>query len=259
MRARVRQYHGVALGEKGRRTPLVLIHGLTMDRHIWSPLIETLAKEFRVVAIDLPGHGESTDLPDTEDYEFPPLAHRLHDTLIHIGVANPIMVGHSIGALVACFYAARFPVRALVNVDQSLDIVSFARTVQSQEMDLRGSGFAGVWDEARAGFGLEHLPEEMRKLEARVCRPRQEIVLAYWDGLLTVEPEAYQRYCDENLQTIRAPYVAFHGVLPGPDYPDWLSERIAQARLVETGIPCHFPHLAAPEKFYSLIRETAAG
>ncbi len=257
MKTRIRQYHGIALGEKGRGVPLVLIHGLTMGRRIWSPLVDTLAKEFRVIAIDLPGHGESSDLPDTEDYEFAPLAHRLHDTLTHIGVANPILAGHSIGAVLAGFYAARFPARAVVNIDQTLDIAEFARTAQGLEMELRGSGFAPLWQKVRDGFGLEHLPEEGRKLEARVSRPRQEIVLAYWDGLLTAEPEAFQRFSDDNLRAIHASYIAFHGVLPGADYPDWLAERVPQARCLETGIHCHFPHLAAPEKFCSVIREVA--
>lgn len=49
----------VSYPEVGEGTPLVLIHGVGMNAASWYPQIETLRRDFRVIAVDMPGHGES--------------------------------------------------------------------------------------------------------------------------------------------------------------------------------------------------------
>ena len=247
--------NGLALRQSGSGVPLVFVHGLGADGRIWSPFIEALAGEFRCVAIDLPGHGDSAELSQPQDYEFPAIAARLHASLRQASIAQPIIVGHSIGAVMASFYAAEFPVRAVIHIDQPLDIRERARTVQSVQDMLRGPDFPLLWQKVRASFGLEHLPEEAGKLEARMPLPRQPVVLGYWNGLLTHEPDAYQNYVDGYLRAIRAPCAALHGVMPDPGYRDWLRQRIPQVRFDEIGVPCHFPHFVVPQKLVSVIQD----
>src|SRR5712691_4498039 len=47
----------------GAGAPLVLLHGIGGSRHAWDPVIPALAEHFDVLAIDLPGHGDSEPVP----------------------------------------------------------------------------------------------------------------------------------------------------------------------------------------------------
>ena len=58
--------HGIAYSETGSGPTLVLIHGVCHSRHAWDDVVPYLADDFRVITIDLPGHGESPD-PDPMD------------------------------------------------------------------------------------------------------------------------------------------------------------------------------------------------
>src|SRR5260370_28966483 len=87
-------------GEPDHGSPLVLVHGLTFDRTMWRPALAELAlvdARRRVVAVDLPGHGESDD---RENYDIDSVVAILHRVVEEAGVDRPVMVGHSIGAVV---------------------------------------------------------------------------------------------------------------------------------------------------------------
>ncbi len=97
--------------------PVVFLHGLTFDRSLWWPIVERMVGSFRCILIDLPGHGESAGLPSSMAH----LGEALHDLLEELGVAKPVVVGHSLGAMLAVFYAGTYPVAGVVNVDQTLN------------------------------------------------------------------------------------------------------------------------------------------
>ncbi len=80
--------------------PLVLIHGLGGDRHIWAPVVERLADERDIVTIDLPGFGAS---PPLEATPAPPvLAATVASALrSELGWEAPHLVGNSLGGWVA--------------------------------------------------------------------------------------------------------------------------------------------------------------
>lgn len=52
---------------RGDGPTLVLVHGVVHQRHAWNPVIDLLTPHRRVVTVDLPGHGESPDMPDGAD------------------------------------------------------------------------------------------------------------------------------------------------------------------------------------------------
>ena len=61
---RSRARHGAAYVEHGTGEPVLLIHGVGMRLEAWAPQAEALAASHRVIAVDMPGHGESDRLPD---------------------------------------------------------------------------------------------------------------------------------------------------------------------------------------------------
>lgn len=91
----------------GQGEPLILLHGYTQTSRMWRPIIPLLAKQFRVIAPDLPGIGDSDILADGLDMKT--AAIRIHALAKSLGVAKANVVGHDIGLMVAYAYAAQFP------------------------------------------------------------------------------------------------------------------------------------------------------
>lgn len=91
----------------GRGEPLLLIHGVGMNAHAWAPQIADLSHDYRVIAVDMPGHGGSSPLPrgaGLKDYVA--WAARVIEALA-LGTVN--VAGHSMGALIATGLAVDCP------------------------------------------------------------------------------------------------------------------------------------------------------
>lgn len=112
------QTRKVALGEHAIRylergeggTPLVLIHGFSGDLNNWLFNHEALAGQRRVIAIDLPGHGESSKALVSADLD--ELSGAVLALLDHLDIDTAHLAGHSMGGAVALALARRAPQRA---------------------------------------------------------------------------------------------------------------------------------------------------
>jgi N-formylmaleamate deformylase len=104
----------------GNGRPLVLLHGIGSSHTTWWPVIDPLARHFRLIAPDWRGHGAS-DKPDlgylVEDY-----AADLDGLLRGLGLDRPLVLGHSLGGTVALHWASNHPgsARRLVVEDPPL-------------------------------------------------------------------------------------------------------------------------------------------
>jgi len=100
----------VSYREAGLGPALVLLHGIGSQSGSWVRQLQALAARFRVVAWDAPGYGESDPLPaeapTADDY-----AVSLAALLDALGIGPAILVGSSLGALIAGAFAARWPQR----------------------------------------------------------------------------------------------------------------------------------------------------
>jgi pimeloyl-ACP methyl ester carboxylesterase len=104
---------GVAVRQCGRPHSgplLVMLHGISSGAASWLGPALQLAPEHRIVAWDMPGYGHSTPLtiavPSAGDY-----ADRLGETLDALGIDRCLLVGQSLGAIVATAFAQRDPHR----------------------------------------------------------------------------------------------------------------------------------------------------
>jgi pimeloyl-ACP methyl ester carboxylesterase len=104
-----RMLHGkrVAFRRAGAGPTLVLIHGITNSSQSWEPAIRLLARDFDVIAPDLPGHGESDR--QRGDHSLGGHACVMRDLLHVLGVERATVVGHSLGGGVAMQFAYQFP------------------------------------------------------------------------------------------------------------------------------------------------------
>ncbi|HKW50494.1 MAG TPA: alpha/beta hydrolase [Candidatus Eisenbacteria bacterium] len=100
----------LAAGVRGSGNPtLVLIHSLGQDRTVWNRLASRLEGRYRLVIVDLPGHGRSASIPDVSVAS---VTEALDRTLRERKVKQALLVGHSYGGLVALEEAAKHPDRA---------------------------------------------------------------------------------------------------------------------------------------------------
>ncbi|MFY1689416.1 alpha/beta fold hydrolase [Plantactinospora sp. WMMB782] len=79
---------------------LVLIHGLGASTEWWSPMVPTLARSYRVIRIDLLGHGRSAK-PAGGGYTVPQQGRLVGQALEQLGIAHATVIGHSTGGYVA--------------------------------------------------------------------------------------------------------------------------------------------------------------
>jgi pimeloyl-ACP methyl ester carboxylesterase len=105
---------------KGPNT-VVFIHGWTCNETSWSPQVPVFQKDYRVVTIDLPGHGKSEFVKD-KTLSMDVFARAIEAVRAEIQVDKIVLVGHSMGAAVIWQYTVRYPqhVAALVPVDGQL-------------------------------------------------------------------------------------------------------------------------------------------
>ncbi|MGI5441924.1 alpha/beta fold hydrolase [Streptomyces shenzhenensis] len=91
----------VSYARVGRGEPLVLLHGIGHHRQAWDPLVEILAVERDVIAVDLPGFGASPGLPDGLAYDLPTTNAVLGALFAALELDHPHVAGNSLGGLLA--------------------------------------------------------------------------------------------------------------------------------------------------------------
>ena len=248
------------VGESDARPPLVLLHGLTFDRTMWEPALVELSRTDpgrRSLAFDLPGHGES---PPWESYDIESVADGVHRAVEEAGLGAPVIVGHSLAAIIAGVYAGRYSARGVVNVDQPLQTGAFAGFLQSIADQLRGPSFPEIWKQFAASMHVELLPASAQQVVLSTSTPRQELVLGYWREVLERTPSELAELTSAGLDALRAadvPYLIVAGSDPEPDYRQWLHDRLPQAVITVLPGSGHFPHLAQPDRFADCLATTA--
>jgi pimeloyl-ACP methyl ester carboxylesterase len=97
----------IAYRMAGEGRCVVLLHGFLESSAVWEEYIRLLSKQYRVVAIDLPGHGHSDCFGYVHDMEMMALA--VKAVLDKLGLRKYVMIGHSMGGYVALAFAELFP------------------------------------------------------------------------------------------------------------------------------------------------------
>lgn len=100
------RFHYVTAGRADAQ-PLVLLAGFPESWYAWRRVMPLLSARFRVIAVDLPGQGD-TDKP-LDGYDTGTLARRVRGLLAHLGLSRYGLAAHDIGAWVALPYALTYP------------------------------------------------------------------------------------------------------------------------------------------------------
>lgn len=236
----------LAFETHGSGVPVVFLHGLTFDRTTWRPIMDRLGERVRSIAFDLPAHGHSGGAPAplTE------VAAAVHAALADLGVARPIVVGHSMAAGVAVNYAAAYPSQGAAIVDSQIDLRPFVELVQRLEPALRSpDGFPAAFEPFQRSMGLEQVQAPLRSQLLAAQRIRQDLVLGYWDELLRADPDELQRRVDDLADAVAVPFLGVFSQQLDPGARRHLLAHIPAAQLEEWPGRGHFVHLAEPDRF----------
>ena len=97
----------ISYSDSGKGTAIVLLHGFLENQSMWNNYIATFSKKYRVITIDLLGHGESECLGYVHSME--DHADAVHTVLTDLRIRKTILVGHSMGGYVALAFAELYP------------------------------------------------------------------------------------------------------------------------------------------------------
>jgi 2-succinyl-6-hydroxy-2,4-cyclohexadiene-1-carboxylate synthase len=119
------QYH---VKEVGDGEPLLLLHGFTGSGENWSPYILEWSGQFKLIIVDIIGHGNSESPKDQERYQMDRVVEDLHFILQHLNINKINLLGYSMGGRLALSFAANYP-----NVIRSLVLESSSPGLKTEE------------------------------------------------------------------------------------------------------------------------------
>jgi pimeloyl-ACP methyl ester carboxylesterase len=97
----------MSIYDVGEGQPIVLVHGFAGSKQYWEKVITPLLETNRVIAIDLPGHGESN--MGAVRYSIEDMAGLIKDLLDQLGLNKVTMFGHSLGGYITLAFAELYP------------------------------------------------------------------------------------------------------------------------------------------------------
>ncbi len=169
---------------KGREA-LVLIHGWTCNLDNWREVIPDLSKRSRVIAIDLPGHGQS-DKPQLA-YTMDLFARAVDAVMQDAGVKRAVLVGHSMGTPVARQFYRKYPQKtlAIVIVDGALRPYGDKKTMDGFLAPLRGPNYKEAGAGMLTGMAGPNLAPELRaRIQSSFLSTPQYVLVSAMEGMV---------------------------------------------------------------------------
>ncbi len=96
----------IRVKDEGTGDVVVLLHGYLESLDIWSDFADWLAEGYRVISIDIPGHGQSGTV--AEEHTMSLMAKALNTVLEYLDIQRCVLVGHSMGGYISLAYLAEY-------------------------------------------------------------------------------------------------------------------------------------------------------
>ena len=238
--------------------PIVFVHGWSQNHLCWAKQVESsLAREFRLVAFDLRGHGMSEAPLEPERYTDAGLwAGDLRAILDELELVRPVLVGWSYGAFVICDYLRLHGQERIAAIEFVEGVTKLGEAAFGTFI---GPGFLDHFVDATS----EDLPTSMRAMRSfvRTCLVApvsdEELEAAVcWNvvvpAVIRANLAARQIDCDDVLRTIEVPLLVTQGREDSVVLPAMAEHVLATCPTAEMswydGVG-HAPHIEDPERF----------
>lgn len=245
--------------EKGDGSPILFLHGWSANSRFFEPQLELAALGRRIIAPDLPGHGH--DRRPSARITIAGMADALHHFIERRDLKQAVLVGWSMGAMVAFDYIARFGagrLAALVVVDMS------ARILNDGAWNLGiASGLDAARSEAEAVLMAKDWPRYSGRIVRNLFAPQidrehplhrfatAEIAANDGETLAHIWRSLAQADHRGTLERIAAPSLVIAGAesqIYRPEVTEWVAQRLPRAEhhVISAG---HAPQLEQPQRF----------
>jgi pimeloyl-ACP methyl ester carboxylesterase len=233
--------------------PLLFVHGWCCDHTFFAPQVAHFRRSHRTIAVDLRGHGES-DKP-RQDFSMSAFAGDLVWLCSQLRVEKPVVIGHSMGGLVALVLAWKFPVvpAAVVTIDSPILLAPAI-------VDGLGPFIAALrspsYREVQRQFVTERLfistddpTRKARILDAMSSAP-QHVMASAFENLFSFDHAAAAAACS-------VPWLFINAAYP-PDHLARLREASPQVAIGQTVGAGHFSQLEVPEQVNAMLERFLA-
>ncbi|MEC7816597.1 MAG: alpha/beta hydrolase [Pseudomonadota bacterium] len=239
---------------------LVLVHGFGANKDNWTRLAKHLSEQFNIIAIDLPGHGESSKPLDI-GYGFEDQVGYVNQILARLEITETHMMGNSMGGAITALYAATYPnqIRSatLLNpagiLEYESDLVDLVLDGENPLIPSKEGDFDRLLD-----FALEKRPFvpwpilDVMEQQAIANRAVNEVIFR------AIRDEGFEPEFRAAITNIRAPTLVVWGKLDRViDYrnADVFVAQIPGAEKVILDDIAHAPMVESPEQTAELFRD----
>ena len=229
---------------------IVLLHGLGGTLQFWKEQVSPLVELGQVVAVDLPGHGESDKPEITYDHDL--LVRAVGAVLAELEIETAVFIGHSMGEMVMRRLYARHPEQmvAYISIDGLVYDEPFHWSYRIVRALVRTPMYGLVWGAFVAQM-LGNLSPELREWvrDTMMSTPRH-VVQDLVDAILMVE--------DTDQMPINVPVLAVNAGRFTYAAPELTGKTQSIAPLSERVViedVGHYVHLEAPDRVNTLIME----
>ncbi|HVJ80825.1 MAG TPA: alpha/beta fold hydrolase [Planctomycetia bacterium] len=238
-------------------TTLVFLHGWCGDRDYWKNQVDEFAADYRIVALDQAGHGESGK--SRAKWTIAGLAEDVEATVKALGIKRGILVGHSMSGPIALAAARRMPgtVVAVIGADTLQNVEAkppeeFAKQIRDGfAADFKGfmtSGFEGL-------LGAKVDPEVKKRLLARSLANDPKMAVPLMADLQGLDQKTLLKEAKVPVRCINSgggfQFFTPTDVAVNRKYADYDA-----ALIPDVG---HYPMLEKPAEFNAKLRETLKG
>lgn len=249
----------LAYDDHGTGRPLVLLHAFPLDRTMWQPQLGPLSGVARVLAVDLPGFGDSTT--GKEPFTIDTAADAVCDFLDAVGVSDRVVLGGlSMGGYIALAFARRHPERlaGLILADTRSEPDDAAGKAKRDEMIAlaRSAGAVGVIDQMLPKILAEKTRPDVAATVRATASRQSAAAIAAALAALRDRPDA-----TATLGCIAVPtliLVGEHDAITPPTMAQSLAAKIPGSKLVTIPGAGHLSNLENPDAFTAAVREFAA-
>lgn len=239
----------LAFEEQGAGSPpMLLVHGWSCNHTHFAPQAAHFSQRHRVVSVDLRGHGVS-DAPE-QDYTMAGFADDLAFLCQQLGIVRPIVVGHSMGGVIAFELAARHPdlVGAVVAIDSPLVppdalgsmIAGFVDGLKSPEYQNVTRGFVN-----NVLFLATDDAERRARITEEMAGAHQHVMASAMECIFSCDTAASATGC-------LVPALLINAAAPLADL-NRLRELCPHVMIGQTVGAGHFNHLEVPEQVNAMI------
>lgn len=178
----------ISYTDSGEGTAIVLLHGFLENKKMWQEYATLFSKNYRVITIDLLGHGETDCLGYVHSME--DNANVVNEVLEHLNIQKAIIAGHSMGGYVGLAFAELYPkkIRKLVllnstskedNTEKKLNRTRAIKAVKQNYVNFVSLAIANLFSENNR----TRLADEIEKVKIQALKTPLQGIVASLEGM----------------------------------------------------------------------------